>query len=185
MAILTRLRALALLVSLGVCLPGVVSQAAGQDTLEHEVRAAFVYNFTKFIDWPAEALPLDSFRVCVVGDPRFASALDAMIAGEVVQGRPILRVELETPASVSDCQILYIGRQDPERGRRTLAAARQQPTLTIGDVPRFLEEGGAIKFLLEDDRVRFDVNLPAVERAGLTMSSKLLRVARRVEGTRR
>jgi hypothetical protein len=185
MAILTRLRVLALSVSLGVSLSGVASQTAGQDTIEHEVRAAFVYNFTKFIDWPAEALPLDGFRVCVIGDPPFAAALDAMIAGEVVQGRPILRVEPETPAAVSDCQILYVGRQDAERGRRTLAAARKQPTLTIGDAPRFLEEGGAIKFLLEADRVRFDVNLPAVERAGLTMSSKLLRVARRVEETRR
>jgi hypothetical protein len=161
---------------------GVGRPAAAQDPLEHEVRAAFVYNFAKFIEWPGAALAPDAFRICVVGDDRFARALDPTIAGESVQGRPMIRVDPPAPDAVSECQILYVGRQEPARASRALAAARKGHTLTVGDPPNFLQEGGAVRFLLEGGRVRFDVNLDAVEQAGLSMSSKLLRVARRVEG---
>ncbi|CAN5583936.1 hypothetical protein BH23ACI1_BH23ACI1_12630 [soil metagenome] len=159
--------------------------AVAQDTLEHEIRAAFIYNFTRFIDWPPAAVPPDEFRICVVGDPRFATALDGMIAGEAVQGRPIVRRDPATPDEARACQILYVSRQEPERGARTLTAVRHLPVLTVGDAPRFLEQGGAVRFLLEEGRVRFDVDMSAVDRAGLTMTSKLLRVARRVENARR
>jgi hypothetical protein len=165
-------------------MPTLARPAAAQDTLEHESRAAFIYNFTKFIDWPPAALPPDEFRVCVVGDPRFATALDDMIAGEAVEGRPIVRRDPATPGEARDCQILYVSRQEPERGARTLTAVRHLPVLTVGDAPGFLEQGGAVRFLLEDGRVRFDVDMSAVERAGLTLTSKLLRVARRVETPR-
>lgn len=158
--------------------------AAGQDTAELPIRAAFVYNFTKFIEWPKGALPADQFRICVVGDARFARALDELIAGETLQGRPLVRIEPSTPEAARGCQILYVGRQQGERGDRMLEAVRQLPVLTVGDPPRFLQEGGAVRFLVEQNRVRFDVNLQAVKRAGLNMDSKLLRVARRVEGAR-
>jgi hypothetical protein len=164
---------------------GLVRPAAAQDTLEHEVRAAFVYNFAKFIDWPAAALSPDIFRICVVGDDHFARALDTMIAGESVRGRRLTRVTPPTPEAARDCQILYVGRQDPDGGAHALAAARKTQALTVGDHPRFLQQGGAVRFLLEQDRVRFDVNLAAVEQAGLTMDTKLLRVARQVEGVKR
>jgi hypothetical protein len=164
---------------------GPVRPAVAQDALEYEVRAAFVYNFTKFIDWPEAALGADAFRICVVGDEPFGRALDRMIAGEAVQGRPIVRVDPPAPDAVRECQILYVGRQAAARGSRALGVAREGHTLTVGDPPTFLDQGGAVRFLLEQGRVRFDVNLAALEQAGLSMSSKLLRVARRVEGVKR
>lgn len=184
MAILTR-RPLGV-AWLAVCLAvaGFARPALAQATREHEVRAAFIYNFTKFIDWPPTALDPGVFRICVVGDATFAKALGEMIAGESVRGRPMVLEDPRTPETARRCQILYVGRHAAEQGHRVLSAARQAPTLTVGDGPRFLEQGGAVRFLLEENRVRFDVNLPAVKRAGLKMDSKLLRVARRVEGAR-
>jgi hypothetical protein len=166
-------------------LSAAVCPAAAQETLEAEVRAAFIFNFTKFIDWPLESLAADAFRVCVVGAPRFVPVLDAILAGESVLGRPLVRVAPLTPEGARDCQVLYLGPGEPERGAQMLAAVRDHPTLTIGDSPRFLQQGGAVRFLLEEGRVRFDVSLPALGRARLEASSKLLRVARRVEGVRR
>lgn len=183
MALLTRGLAAVLA---GVCALAIaVCSAAAQDTLEAEVRAAFIFNFTKFIDWPPEALPTDAFRVCVVGAPGFVPVLDALIRGESVLGRPLVRVEPSTPEAARECQVLYVGSGEPERAARMLAVVRDTPTLTIGDAPRFLQQGGAIRFLLEQDRVRFDVSLAALARARLEASSKLLRVARRVEGMTR
>lgn len=169
---------LAVVTALVALLAGPVS---ARQAAEHEVRAAFVYNFTKFIDWPAAALPADGFRICVIGDEAFERALAAMVAGESVQGRPVSVTDPAEPSDVARCQILYVGRLQVERGRRALAASLRSQTLTIGDGPRFLQDGGAIRFLIEDDRVRFDVNLPAVQRAGVTLTSTVLRVARRVE----
>lgn len=148
---------------------------------EHEVRAAFVFNFTRFIDWPAASFGPDAFRICVVGDDRFAGSLRAMVAGDTLRGLPIVVEDPQVPGDVPGCQILYIGRHQAARGQRALAAATPLPILTIGDSPGFLASGGAVRFLIENDRVRFDVNLPAVERAGLTMRSTVLRVARHVE----
>lgn len=150
---------------------------------EHEVRAAFVYNFTKFIEWPAAAVPPTAFHICVVGDNRLSQSLLAMVKDETVQGRPIALVAPAAESDVTNCQILYVGQGEAVRGRRALNAARQLPILTVGDSPRFLDDGGAIRFVIEGDRVKFDVNLPAVERAGLSVASAVLRVARHVEKT--
>ena len=155
---------------------------AAQDSAgEAEVRAAFIYNFTKFIDWPPGQVPADAFRVCVAGAPVLSRAVEAIIRGETAGGRPLVRVELHTPEEAVGCQVLFIGRDVADRTPRFLSAVRDQPVLTIGDGPRFLQQGGAIRFLLEDNRVRFDVNTSAADRARLNISSKLLRVARRVE----
>lgn len=169
------------LVLLAVAAALAAGPVSARQAAEHEVRAAFVYNFTKFIDWPAAGLPADGFRICVIGDEPFKRALAAMVAGESVQGHPVSVADPATPSDVARCQILYVGRQQAERGRRALAASAGRQVLTIGDGPRFLQDGGAIRFLVEDDRVRFDVNLPAVQRAGVTLTSTVLRVARRVE----
>jgi hypothetical protein len=183
MAILTRLAA-TLLVAAGLASLA-ARPAAAQDTIEHEVRAAFLYNFVKFVDWPHHGLSGDTFRVCVLGDMRVTLALDGLLAGETVGGRLLVREEVPTLDAARNCQLLYIGRQEAARTPQLLEAVRDLPVLTVGDAPRFLEQGGTVRFLLEQDRVRFDVHLGAVERSGLSMSSKLLRVARRVEGLRR
>lgn len=155
--------------------------AASQQTLENDVKAAFLYNFTKFVEWPEDRLPRENFRVCVVGNKAFAAAVDATIAGETAYGRPLVRHDPQSADEARTCQILYVGNQEPDRGARLLAGVRQMPVLTVGESSRFGEQGGHIRFLLEQNKVRFDVSVPAAERSGLRLSSQLLRVARRVD----
>lgn len=153
-----------------------------QETLENDVKAAFLYNFTKFVEWPPRGGRGDEpFRICVLADPVFARTVDRIIEGESIQGRRLVRTAPQTVDDARACNILYVGRSEAERGARMIAAVRQLPVLTVGDAPNFVDQGGAIGFVLENDRVRFDVSAPAVDRSGLKVSSKLLRVARTVK----
>lgn len=182
MAVLTRPRtrrlpALVALVSLAVS-AGVLAQA----TRDNDIKAAYLYNFTKFVEWPASASPAEDFNLCVVGDPDLARALDTIIAGESVNGRRLRRISPSTSDQVRACQILYVGLRQPGLGARLLRVVRDRPVLTVGNSDRFAADGGAIRFVRENDKVRFDVSKDALNRAGLRPSSKLLRVARRVRG---
>ena len=153
-----------------------------QETLENDVKAAFLYNFTKFVEWPQSGgRGNEPFRICVLADPVFVRTVDRIIEGESIQGRRLVRTEPQTVDDARACNILYVGRSEAERGARMMSAVRQLPVLTVGDTPKFVDQGGAIGFVLENDRVRFDVSAPAVDRAGLKVSSKLLRVARNVK----
>jgi hypothetical protein len=162
-----------------------VRLAARQETIEPDVKAAFIYNFTKFVDWPPSSIPADGFRICTSGDARVATALASIIAGESAAGRPLVMAQPQTGDEARRCQILYVGAGEPELGARLLAAVRQSPVFTAGEGADFAQRGGAIGFLLEDNRVRFDIDLLAVQQAGLRVSSKLLRIARQIRGTQR
>lgn len=157
--------------------------AAAQHVTEHDVKAAFLYNFTRFVEWPAGSPP-DSqpFRLCVVADPPATAAIERTMRDESVNGRA---AEVLVPASAQQarsCQILYIGQSQIGRAAPLVAAVRDEPVLVVGDAPGFLARGGAIEFLLDGGRVRFDINIDTARRARLTVSSRLLQVARRIEG---
>ena len=175
--------------SIGWCVLVVVVAApcypraqSAQPTLENDVKAAFLYNFTKFVEWPAPAQPDEPFRVCALADTAFVAALDRTIADESVRGRRLVREEIRSLDDVRRCAILYIGTAYVDESRPFVAAARDLPVLTVGEGPHFVKQGGAIAFVLENNRVRFDISLRAIQRSGLKASSKLLRVARAVEG---
>ena len=173
----TRVAAVALALCLA-CPPGARAQQpeAGESTL----KAAFLYNFTRYVHWPASAFGGGDapFQVCVFAPAPFRREVEGMLAGETVGGRPI-RI-LTEPADVRRCHVAYFGPENADRFARMQASLRQSPVLTVGDGRRFLELGGLISFVLEENRVRFDVNKGGFDRAGLTISSKLLRVARHV-----
>ena len=158
-----------------------VLHAQGVEAGENAVKAAFLYNFTKFVSWPAAAFedPATPFSVCVVADPPLRRSIEGMLAGESVGGRP-LQVMTPDASSVRRCHLAYFGGRTSDADAKILGRLKQAPVLTVGEGERFLALGGHISFVLEDNRVRFDVNKEAVDRSGLTMSSKLLRVARRV-----
>ena len=156
----------------------------GQTPLSGEkaIKAAFLYNFTKFVEWPQTAFSDASapFRVCVFVDAGFRRDVEEMLKGETIAGRT-LRVVTPEANEIKGCHLAYFGSGDADRSAQVLSAMRGVPVLTVGEGSRFLQQGGVISFVLEDNRVRFDVNKQAVDRAGLTVSSKLLRVARNVE----
>lgn len=162
-----------------------VSAAASSQPEADEagVKAAFLYNFTKFVEWPdsAFATPSSPFVVCVFADADFRRKLEAILQGEQVRGRPI-SVAPTAPQDVRACHMLYFSMAESERQARILAGLRHSPVLSVGEGRRFLEQGGLIAFLIENDRVRFAISKRGADTAGLTVKSQLLRVARQFEG---
>jgi hypothetical protein len=153
--------------------------AKAQPPLEYQVKAAFLLNFTKFIQWPAEAGGGDTpFGICVLGEDPFGMALDQIVEGETYQHRKITVQRVRRPVP-SSCQVLFVNRS--EKDVEMLLAGLGPGVLTVGEATDFLHIGGMINFVVENRRVRFDVNLGTAIRARLMISSKLLTVARTVE----
>jgi hypothetical protein len=159
------------------CLSLMAASAAGQAiALEYGVKAAYLLNFTRFVEWPRTALEgTDPFTVCVAGANPFGPVLARTLAGEIVAGRTVVS-RVVTDAAGARCHVLFIPRT--VAAAPFLRAVRGTPVLTVGEAEGFLEQGGAINFVLEEGKVRFEVNPDAVSRNQLTMSSRLLRLAR-------
>jgi hypothetical protein len=170
------------LLVLGALVLPVSLHGAQRTTIEEGVKAAYLFNFTKFVEWPATGAPSDPFRICIIGAPRFAAAVDDIIKGESAYGRPLARTEPQTADEARQCRVLFIGRGDADRGVRMLAAVRGLPVLTVADTSAPAPEDAVIRFVLEGNRLRFDIFLESASNAGLKISSKLLRVARAVAG---
>lgn len=170
----------AILFCLGLFLCVAAPPAHAEQSLEYQVKAAFLLNFTKFIEWPPDesAGPDSSFEICILGDDPFGTALDQMVEGETLRGRRMTVQRVRRPPPPS-CRVLFIGKM--EKDLASLMTDLAPGVLTVGDGPGFLRDGGMIAFLLDNNRVRFDINQSVAARAGLNISSKLLKVARSVE----
>lgn len=177
MALLTRAAGGRLLLTLALL--AAARPAAAQDPLENEVRAVYLYNFARYITWPDAAFPnvATPVRICVQGTDPFGDALDRAVSGETVNGRRLEASRLGPGDSPRGCHILYLGTSNEMRARAALSAAQGRPLLTVGEHAQFLERGGMIRFRRVDNRVRFDINLKAIERNGLRINARLLGVA--------
>jgi hypothetical protein len=170
--------------SRGASAPGPVHEPT-----EHEVKAAFLYHFAELVSWPSVEHRAGAPRpmvIAVVGRDPFGDQLESTIAGQSVRGRPIriLRAASVHALGVQP-QILFVGARSAAEARTSLDAVRGVPVLTVGACDDFAESGGMIRFRLTPDRrVAFDINLGAVQGAGLKMSSQLLKIARIVEARR-
>lgn len=158
--------------------------AAAQPNLEYEVKAAFLLNFTKFIEWPPNAFAAaDSpFSICILGKDPFGRALDDTVKGEAVNGRKLLVRRLTAAPAPQSCQIAFIDTTEKALAKDVTAIG--PGVLTVSDGDRFIDDGGMIAFVLDNRRVRFDINQSAAQAAGLKLSSRLLSVARSVKGGR-
>lgn len=162
-------------------------QAAAQQVsvaspLESQVKAAYILNFVNLTDWPAAALGPASnpFRICVAGSDPFRHVLEQTVRGESMQGHPLV-VERVTRESAATCQVLFVAASDGAHTAELLRALGTAPVLTIGEADAFLKGGGVVRFVTDQGHVRFDVNRRTAEQHGLTLSSRLLRVARSVQ----
>lgn len=159
--------------------PLVPDLAAASASFEYDVKAAFLLNFTKFVEWPPRAFPAPdaALTICILGDDPFGRALDQMVEGESVNGHKIA-VERIAADRQKSCQVLYAGNNTT----MPIPAGVAGPVvLTVGEGADFIRQGGIIAFVVDNRRVRFDINLKAATNAGLKLSSKLLSVARSVE----
>ena len=168
-----------------VVVSGAPSGAQVQDDrrLETDVKATFVFQFSRYAEWPAVTMagPRQSpFKVCSVADGTFDRSLDKVLEGETIAGRPMVRAVPDSLHEARGCQILYIGDIEPERVKSLLASVERQPVLTVGDSPDFLKWGGQILLVRDGKRIRFDINLPAARQNSIVFRSQLLRIARKV-----
>jgi YfiR/HmsC-like len=146
---------------------------------EYQVKAAFLYNFTKFIDWPPEALasPSDPFVLCVYGNNPLLDPLKEIVKGKNTEGRDFAVKRVTTISGARSCQVLFVGAGDEESVPGILSGLQGSSVLTVGELPDFPRQGGVINFFMESSRVRFVINIAAAERARLKISSKLLSLA--------
>jgi hypothetical protein len=146
---------------------------------EYQVKAAYLYNFGRFVKWPPglAAGKGDSFPVCVLGRDPFGPILDSTLAGEALEGKPVAVRRIARPQDAPDCRILFVSSTEENHLKEILAAVDQAGVLTVSDIPGFSRRGGMIQFVVEGDRVRFEINLATAESARLVLSSELLKVA--------
>jgi hypothetical protein len=157
-----------------------VLPAQSRPPSEYELKAAFLFNFAKFVDWPPNtfASPDVPFLVCVLGTDPFGGALDNALRGKDIAEHPASVARVKRVADISGCQILFVAASESHLLPEILAKIRGQYVLVIGETDDFASSGGAIQFTLEENRVRFFINPDAADRAGLRISSKLLALAK-------
>ena len=180
------LRALRWLIVAVAALASLTTDGSAQTASnEAEVKAAFVYNFLKFVDWPAHALPKPDqpFAIAIVGEGAVADAAETLLKGKRISVYPLVVVRVKAGEPLSDVHAVFVTGADPEKARRTLATRSNASILTIGDDAQFATRGGVIGLYVEDRRVRFEVNTDAADATGLRVSSRLLALARLVRSS--
>lgn len=157
---------------------------AQTNTDEYRVKADFIFHFAQLVDWPPDAQPGtdNSLFLCTLGDDPFQGALEGTLAGKAI-GKRVVRIRhLGEPKDMQACQILFLGKAQSKRIPMLVTNLHNAPVLTVGETAGFLEAGGMIDFLLEENKVRFDINLNAAESARLKIRSRLLILAQHVVG---
>jgi hypothetical protein len=154
--------------------------AQAQTSDEYQVKAAFLYNFAKFVDWPAEAFSGSGAQLVigVVGDDPFGGALDQAINGKSIGGHSLTIRRLKWGQDLRSCHILFISSSERKRLPQIIQSVRGASVLTVGDVDGFNQQGGIINFVLESSKVRFEINARASDQVRLRISSKLLALAK-------
>ena len=169
-----------LLTALLNCQPAGAQEAAPS---EFQLKAAFIYNFAKFVEWPADAFPAPDapFVMGIIGDNPFDDTLGQTVLNKQINGHPFRVIQFKTLADLKSCHILFVSLSERKRLAEILRPLRGASVLTVSDLDHFLPAGGMIQFLMEGKKVRFAINDVAAKEAGLRISSKLLNLAKRPE----
>ncbi len=159
-----------------------MQHAVAQPVPEDSVKAAFLYRFTDYVEWPAPALQSAQFTIAVLDDPGVAADLEHILTGRQVKGRTAQVKLIHHAKEAADAQVVFVGAGDADAHRRLIATLSGHPALIVTDENHGLEEGSTVNFMLIDHKLRFEISLTAAARSGLKISSELLSVAARVEG---
>lgn len=156
--------------------------ASAQSVSDYQVKAAYFYSFAKFVEWPSQSFRdgSEAVRLCILNDRLFEIELVRIVKGKSIAGHPIDVVQVQDGTQARTCHALFINSTQTRNTRRVIEALQGTSVLTVGEAGDFLEEGGVINFVLEDDRVQFQVNKKAAVDAKLYISSRLLSVAKRI-----
>jgi len=171
---------------LGSAAPSAHAQDASASS-EYLVKAGFIYNFANLVQWPANAFPQSDspIVIAILGQDHFGPTLDRVLEGKKVNGRSFVIKRwktvnelLKARSELKDCQILFVSSSEMGRLNDAIQVVKGIPVLTIGETPGFASRGGIINLVLEDNKVRFEVNVDAAKQADLNISSRLLALAR-------
>lgn len=156
----------------------VATPARGQERKlgEYEVKAAFIYNLAKFVEWPGKSLDnISILTLYIIGDDPFGTDMDA-IRNKLIKGKRIAIKQIDSPDALKNAGILFISSSEKEQLRDILKAVSGLPILTVGDTKSFAQRGVMVNFYPENSKIRFEINLEAANLAGLKISSNLLRM---------
>jgi hypothetical protein len=147
---------------------------------EYAVKAAFIFNFAQFVEWPADAFVDSSSPVVIgiVGDDPFQGALEKAVAGKTAGGRPFSIRHLAASDDLKSCHMLFLAPSESGKTTEILHKVQGKSILTVGETDQFPNSGGVIRFFIDDNKVRFEINQDAAESARLKISSKLMKLAR-------
>lgn len=161
--------------------------AQGNASSEYQIKAAFLYHFSQFVDWPEGTFKEANSPIvyCTIGEDPFHGALEASPNGKTVGARTLQVQHFKQPYEVRGCQILFFGEAEQKHMASITTKLKGNPVLTVGESEHFIQDGGMIGFLLEENKIRFEINLEAAEHARLKLSSRLLALAKRVLGGQR
>ncbi|MBU1319054.1 MAG: YfiR family protein [candidate division Zixibacteria bacterium] len=165
---------------------GVPTTVHADKPTEYQLKVAYLYNFIKFVEWPTNVLSEDDtlLQICVLGENPFGPALDEMVSGKEISGRQISIVYAKTLAKLDSSHVVFVARSETDNLDKILEQLEGVSILTISDIDGFVQRGGIIGFLTEDNKIRFIINVDVAEKAGLQISSQLLRMSRSVDQER-
>jgi hypothetical protein len=158
---------------------GAADGAAAAPAREYEIKAAFLYNFTKFVDWPAQTFANADAPIVigVLGDSPCVQALERLVKDRKVNGRTIVVRRIASAAEAKLTQMLFVSSAQEAQFAALEPALQSLPVLTVGESPGFASQGGAIDFVPQGDKIRFEININAAEHAGLKISAQLQKLA--------
>ena len=153
------------------------------ESAEYPLKLAFLYNFTKFVEWPAESYsdPGAPLAICVVGDDPFSPYLEEELRTRKVESHPVQVKALKVNDTLGACHIVFVPVTEESQAARIVSGLKGSSALTVGESEGFAVLGGIINLTVEENRLHFEVNPVAAERAGLKISSKLLSMAKIVK----
>ncbi len=154
--------------------------AQNKPVLEYQVKAAFLYNFTRFISWPSSAFnsPTAPFVIGIIGNDPFGSYLEDIIDQEKVGDHPLIVQRYHDIKDINNCQILYISMGDDNKIKEVIAGVAHKNVLTVSDAAKVVNRGGIINFFKDDNKLRVQINAAAAKAAGVEISSKLLKISK-------
>jgi hypothetical protein len=163
---------------------GLATRPPGDESLEYRVKAAYLLNFTRYVEWPAKSLDVSdsTLSICVLGADPFGRVLDATVAGRTAHGMPLNVRRIRSSTEAPGCEVVFVSRETWQRSPAILRGLAQVGSLTVGESEQFARRGGVIGFVIIDETVRFVVNDEARGRAGLRISSRMLSLAAAIYG---
>ena len=177
-------RLIACVFVLALCLTTTETVRANSAAEEYALKAAFLFHFARFVEWPEGAFQNASSPVvyCTIGEDPFQGALDESLREKTIEARMVQVRHLKDGSEAQGCHVVFIGKTGKKRVTDELASLADSPVLTVGETDQFLRDNGMIAFCTEENKIRFSINLGAVERANLRISSRLLILAKTVIG---